>query len=192
MEAGSNQNITRLLLDFSSGTEGAFERLLPLVYEELRRMAQHQLRRERADHTLCTTELVHEAYMKLVDQTRTQWRNRAQFYAVAAQAMRRILVDYARTRNAEKRGGGQRDLLLDEVGELSVTRAEELIVLDEALDRLASFDKRQSRIVECRFFAGLTIEETAEALGISPTTVKQDWSLARAWLFREMKRELAH
>ena len=183
--------ITRLLLDFSNGDREAMDRLLPLVYQELRRIARQHLRREYENDVLCTTELVHEAYMKLVDQTRTQWRDRAHFYAVSAQAMRRILVDHARARKADKRGGGQVHLLLDDVGELAVSRAEELLVLDEALTRLAAFDERLGRVVECRYFAGLTIEETAAALDVSPSTVKQDWNLAKAWLYREMKRELA-
>ncbi len=184
-------DVTRLLDAFGSGDREAAHALLPYVYEELRRIARGHLRRERSDHTLSTTALVHEAYLRLVDQTHAHWQNRAHFFAVAATAMRRILVDYARARRADKRGGGQVLLSLEEAGELAVTQAEELIALDEALSRLAQHDARQARIVECRYFAGLTIEETAVALGVSPGTVKMGWSMAKAWLFREMTREMA-
>lgn len=182
--------VTRLLDAYGSGDREAMQRLLPYVYDELRAIAQRHLRRERDDHTLSATALVHEVYLRLVDQTRMHWNGRSHFYAVAATAMRRILVDYARARRADKRGGGQMVVSLDEAGELAVSRAEELVLLDEALERLARFDARQARVVECRYFAGLTIEETAEALGVSPTTVKHDWTMAKAWLYREMKREL--
>lgn len=191
MAASSSPEITRLLHDFSGGSRNAFDELVPIVYEELHRLARQYIRHESADATICATELVHEAYMKLVDQQRTRWKDRAHFYAIAAQAMRRILIDQARSRKAGKRGGGQPVLQLDACGDIAIVHAEELIVLDEALSRLAAIDPRQSRVVECRYFAGLTIEETAEVLGISPTTVKQDWSLAKAWLFREMRRELS-
>lgn len=179
-------NITQLLIDWGEGDRKALDALTPLVYDELRAIARRQLRGERADHTLNTTALVHEAYFKLVDQNRVEWQNRAHFYAIASQAMRRILLMYARSRNRQKRGGGQPALPLDEAIVLTESRAEELIELDEALARLETFDERAVRIVECRYFGGLTIEETAGALDISPATVKRDWSTARAWLHMEL------
>ncbi len=182
--------VTRLLDAYGQGDREAMQRLLPYVYDELRAIAQRHLRRERGDHTLNPTALVHEVYFRLVDQTRKGWNDRVHFYAVAATAMRRILVDYARARRAEKRGGGVAPIPLEQAGELSAARADELVLLDDALERLAHFDARQARVVECRYFAGLTIEETAEALGVSPTTVKHDWALAKAWLYRDMKREI--
>lgn len=181
--------VTRLLDAHGSGDPEAIHRLLPYVYDELRGIAHRHLCRERADHTLSATALVHEVYLRLVDQTRMDWNGRSHFYAVAAIAMRRLLVDYARARRAGKRGGGQPIVSLDEAGELAETRADELVLLDEALERLARHDARQARVVECRYFAGLTIEETAHALGVSPTTVKADWAMAKAWLYREMQRE---
>jgi RNA polymerase sigma factor (TIGR02999 family) len=180
------EDITQILQEVSGGNREAPARLMPLVYDELRRLADHYLRRERPDHTLQPTALVHEAYLKLVDQTRVDWQNRAHFFGVAAQLMRRILVDHARRHQAEKRGGFQQKLTLDEAVDYSQTRDVDLVKLDDALTALAKFDARQSRIVELRFFGGLTIEETAEALGISPATVKVDWSMAKAWLRREI------
>jgi RNA polymerase sigma factor (TIGR02999 family) len=178
--------ITDLLLQASSGDGAAMERLFPLVYEELRRVAHRALRRENPGHTLGTTGLVHEAYLRLVDQTRVEWRNRSHFYAIAAQAMRRILVDYARRHRRAKRGGEQRRVTLDE-GTVSLDeRSENLIALDEALDRLAALNPRLSRVVECRFFAGLTAEEIAEATGVTVRTVKRDWAKARGWLYEEL------
>jgi RNA polymerase sigma factor (TIGR02999 family) len=162
---------------------------MPLVYNELRRLADHYLRQERQDHTLQPTALVHEAYLKLIDQTRVDWQNRAHFFGVAAQVMRRILVDHARRHRASKRGGFQQKLTLDEAIDYSQSRDVDLVALDDALNALARLDARQSRIVELRFFGGLTIEETAEALDISPATVKVDWSMAKAWLRREISRE---
>lgn len=170
----------------SGGDRDAPARLMPLVYDELRRLADHYLRHERADHTLQPTALVHEAYLKLIDQTRVDWQNRAHFFGVAAQSMRRILVDHARRHQSEKRGGFRQKLTLDEAVDYSRTRDVDLVKLDDALTALAKFDARQSRIVELRFFGGLTIEETAEAIGISPATVKVDWSMAKAWLRREI------
>ena len=182
--------ITRLLLDFSGGDASARERLLPAIYGELQRIAHGALGREFGGHTLSATELVHEAYLRLVDVRRVAWQDRAHFFAVAARVMRRVLVDWARARRAEKRGGDLAAVTLtDELG--APTRADELVVLDEALDRLAARSARQARVVECRYFAGLSIEETAEVLGVSPTTVKQDWLVARTWLFREMRRDLS-
>lgn len=160
---------------------------MPLVYDELRRLANHYLRQERSDHTLQPTALVHEAYLKLIDQSRVDWQNRAHFFGVAAQSMRRILVDHARSHRASKRGGVQQKLALDEAVDYSQPRDIDLLALDDALNLLAKLDERQSQVVELRFFGGLTIEETAAALGVSPATVKVDWSMAKAWLHREIK-----
>jgi RNA polymerase sigma-70 factor, ECF subfamily len=178
--------ITRLLAELSHGGRDALDQLLPLVYEELQRIAHRRLQNERSDHTLVTTDLVHEAYLKLVGLDHIEWKSRAQFFALAAQAMRRILVDYAVRRKAQKRGGERRKVSLDEVSLPIEQRADELLALDDALQRLAALDERHSRVVECRYFAGMSIEETAEALGVSPATVKRDWTLARAWLHREL------
>ena len=178
-----SETITRLLHDLKGGRREAFDELLPQVYDELRRAAHLQLRGERSDHTLNTTALVHEAYLKLVDQNQADWQNRAHFYAVASKAMRQILVSYARRRNADKRGGGVAPLAFDEAfGVFSDERSEELVALNEALVLLEKINPRYTRIVECRFFGGLTIEETAEALGVAPFTVTRDWRMARAWL----------
>jgi RNA polymerase sigma factor (TIGR02999 family) len=182
------QDVSRLLIAWSNGDEEALEQLMPLVYEELRRLAHRHLGRERAGHTLQTTALVHEAYLRLVDQKEVRWQNRAHFFAVAAQMMRRILVDYARSRRFAKRGGGAQPVSLDEAMVVSNERAADIVALDEALNALAEFDERKSRMVELRFFGGLSIEETAEALRVSPGTVMRDWTLAKAWLQREMRR----
>jgi RNA polymerase sigma factor (TIGR02999 family) len=163
------------------------ERLYALVYEELRRIAHRQLRGERPDHTLGTTGLVHETYLKLIDQTRVEWRDRAHFYRVASWAMRRILVDYARRYGALRRGGGLRRVPLDEESAL-LEREESLLALDEALERLAAVSKRLSQVVECRYFGGLTEAETAEALGVTTRTVQRDWAKARGWLHLELQR----
>ena len=179
--------ITDLLLQLSVGDPSAMDRLFPLVYDELHRMARRALRREHLDHTLGTTGLVHEAYLKLVDQTRVGWRDRAHFFAVAALAMRRILVDYARRHRREKRGGGRRAVSLDESAISLDERAENLMALDEALTRLGALSPRLGRVVECRFFGGLTEEEIAEALGVTTRTVKRDWAKARGWLYQELK-----
>ena len=170
----------------AGGNDSAAERLIPIVYEELKRLARRYMRRERADHTLQTTALVHEAYVKLVAQESVKWQSRSHFFAVAAQIMRRILCDHARRTLRIKRGGSGQILPLDEALVFSPEHSDELLKLDEALDRLAKLDPRQSRIVELRFFAGLTVEETAEFLGISPKTVKRDWAVARAWLHAEV------
>lgn len=180
------QHVTEMLIAWAGGDSKALEALLPVVYDELRRMAARHLRNERSDHTLQPTALVHEAYLRLTDQTRMQWQNRTQFFAVAAQMMRRILVDHARTHLAKKRGAGGIKLCLDETPGLRVERAGDLIALDEALSRLGQLDLRQSQVVELRFFGGLSIDETAEALSLSPATVKREWTLAKAWLRREM------
>ena len=181
-------NVTENLALWKSGDPEALNRLMPLVYRELRRLAASFLRREYRYQTLQTTALVHEAYIRLVDQTHTDWKDRAHFFGVAAQLMRRILVDHARTHQASKRGGGAVAVQLDE----EMARVDEpeadLLALDEALDRLASMDPRQSSIVEMRYFAGLSIRETAEALGISHATVEREWQTAKAWLYNEINR----
>jgi len=185
-----SKQITLMLKEWSSGKQDALDALLPLVYAELHRQASRYLRRERAGHTLQTTALIHEAYLKLIDQRTVNWQNRAHFFGIAAQAMRRILVDYAKTRHRVKRGGIGEDLPLEEAAlVLSGERSIDLVALDEALTRLAVFDERQARIVELRYFSGLSIEETAEVLHISPATVKSDWNLAKAWLRHEITRE---
>jgi len=178
-------DLTELLLASQAGAPGAVDRLMPLVYDELKVLAAGYLRAERADHTLQTTGLVHEAYLKLVDQRRTTWQNRAHFFGIAAQAMRRILVDHARRRRARKRDAGRPITLDDEVAG-SLPDSDEVLAVDEALERLAALDPRQARLVELRYFAGLSIEQTAESLEISPATVKRDWLSAKAWLQREL------
>jgi RNA polymerase sigma factor (TIGR02999 family) len=175
-----------MLLDWSRGDQEALNRLIPIVYGELRLRAARYLRRERPGHTLQTTALIHEAYLRLVEQRQVRWQNRAHFFAIASQLMRRILVDHARQRDAAKRGGPDLRLTLDEAMAVSDGRDVNLLVLDEALTRLAEIDSRQSRVVELRYFSGLSIEETAEVLDVSPATVKLDWSMAKAWLRREM------
>jgi RNA polymerase sigma factor (TIGR02999 family) len=179
--------VTQLLLDWSRGDRAALDRLMPLVYRELRTLAGRTLRHERSGHTLPPTALVHEAYLKLVDQRQVRWHDRAHFFAVAAQIMRRILVDYARRHGAAKRGSGEPRLPLEEAdGAAAAAPVVDWLALDRALDRLGALDARQARIVELRFFGGLTIDETAEVLRVSPATVTNDWSLARGWLYREL------
>jgi RNA polymerase sigma factor (TIGR02999 family) len=180
-------DVTDLLLELSKGKQDAAEKLIPVVYEELKRLARSYMRRERRDHTLQTTALVHEAYLRLVRQKEVRWQGRAHFYGIAAQLMRRILIDHARHRLCQKRGGAQAAVSLDESLVFSPERSAELLRLDEALQRLSILDGRQSKIVELRFFGGLSVEETAEFLGISPKTVKRDWSVAKAWLHSELK-----
>jgi RNA polymerase sigma factor (TIGR02999 family) len=188
-EAPQKGEVTQLLIAWNAGDRAAVERLMPLVYAELRRIAERQFRRERAGHTLQPTAVVHEAYFRLVDQTRVTWKNRGHFFAIAAQAMRRILIDHARAREAEKRGGKETQVSLD-VGIASPEPVDDvdLLALDEALVRLKSLDEPQARIVELRFFGGLSIEETAEAMETSPSSVKREFRSARAWLFRELGR----
>jgi RNA polymerase sigma factor (TIGR02999 family) len=182
-----SESVTDLLALAASGDRSAFDRAFPLVYGELRRLARRQLARERAGHTLTSAALVHEAYLRLADQTRGQWRNRAHFLAVASTAMRRILVDHARRHRAARRGGRVVTIMLDTVDAVAAEDRNELLVnLDEALARLEQFDARQARVVECRFFGGLTEEETAEVLGIGLRTAKRDWAKARSWLFQEL------
>lgn len=187
MPMPSSHDITQLLLAWNEGDQAALERLTPLVYRELRRLARGYMRQERPGHILQTTALINEAYLRLIDWKQVQWRNRAHFFGVAAQLMRRILVDFARARQQDKRGGAMRQVSLDEAAAVSVERAAEFIALDEALDRLAAIDPRRSRMVELRFFGGLSEEETAEALKVSPRTVRREWSLARSWLHRELR-----
>ena len=179
--------ITRWLHEWSLGKENALDALMPIVYAELHRQAASYLRRERVGHTLQATALINEVYLKLIDQRELNWKNRAHFFGIAAQAMRRILVDHARARHRNKRGGNAENLPL-EMAEFAVSEEStvDLIALDEALTRLAQLDERQSRIVELRFFSGLSVEETAEALGISKATVKNEWRTAKAWLFQEL------
>jgi RNA polymerase sigma factor (TIGR02999 family) len=179
-------DVTGLLVAWSNGEEGARNRLIEAVYGQLRQLARARLRREAADHSLSPTALVHEAYLRLVDQQRVKWQNRAHFFAIAARLMRRILVDHARARGAGKRGAGLRVSLAGlEPG--TPPRDLDVLALDAALDRLAAIDPRQGQLVELRFFGGLDIEETAAVLGVSPVTVKRDWALSRAWLFRELR-----
>lgn len=178
---------TEILQRWSAGDPDAPARLMPLVYEELRRLARQYLQQERSGHTLQPTALVHEAYLRLVDQSRVQWRSRAQFFGVAAQLMRRILLDHARAHLAAKRGGQAEHISLDELEISPQTRAADLLALDDALHALAAVDARKSRIVELRFFGGLSIDETAEAIGINSATVRRDWTFAKAWLHREIK-----
>lgn len=188
----TQHEITRLLADWSKGDRQALEKLTPLVYDELRRLAARYLRQERPGHTLQSTALVHEAYMKLVGQNNVRWQNRAHFFGIAAQMIRRILVDYARARRAEKRGSGAGALSLDEAIALPGGKDLDLVALDDALEGLSKIDERQSRLVELRFFTGLTIEETAEVLQMSVATAKRDWVSAKAWLAREIRRQSAH
>lgn len=186
MTVGPRPDVTQLLAQWTDGDPRALDALLPLVYDELRRLARSYLHRERSDHTLQSTALVHEAYLRLVDQN-VSWQNRAHFFGIAGQMMRRILVDHARGRNSAKRGEGVCKVTLDEEAAGSAQRNLDVIALDEALTNLARLDPQQSRIVELRFFAGLSIEDTSEVLKISPATVKRDWAMAKAWLFREMR-----
>ena len=178
--------VTQLLVAWSNGDKAALDRLMPLVYTELRRLARHYMSRERPGHTLQTTALVNEAYLRLVEQEGMRWENRAHFFGIAAHLMRQILVDHARSRQAAKRGGAQVRLSLGEVDRIASRPDVDLIALDEALGRLEAIDPQKSRIVELRYFGGLGIEETAEVIGVSPATVKREWSMARAWLRSEV------
>ena len=188
MGLGSSNPVTELLIRWRGGDRAALEELMPLVYDELRRLARHYLQMERIDHTLQSTALVHEAYLRLAGENAPQWQNRAHFFGIAARLMRQILVEHARGHRAAKRGGGACTLTLDEAVALPHRVDVDLLALDEALKDLAKLDEQQSRIVELRFFAGLTIEDTSEVMGISPATVKRDWTSARAWLYREIDR----
>jgi RNA polymerase sigma factor (TIGR02999 family) len=189
MSAPSSQEITQLLLAWGDGDSEALEKLTPLVYSELHRLARHYMRGERAGHTLQTTELINEAFLKLIDCSKVRWQNRAHFIAVAARLMRRILVDFARNRNYLKRGGGAIRVSLGEAKELADERSADFEALDNALIALAAIDARKSQIVELRFFGGLSVEETAEVIGVSVRTVMREWSLAQAWLYRQLSGE---
>jgi RNA polymerase sigma factor (TIGR02999 family) len=191
MAQPSVEEITRLLVAWGQGDQTALERLMPLVYEELRRLARRHMNRQRPGHTLQTTALVNEAYLRLIDASQVQWQNRAHFFAVSAQLMRRILVDFARSRKSLKRGGEAQQVTLDDSLEVPSERGADLIALDDALNTLGVMNPRQSQIVELRYFGGLSEEEIAEALKISPRTVRRDWSLARAWLYRELSKTAA-
>jgi RNA polymerase sigma factor (TIGR02999 family) len=180
------KNVTQLLLGWGNGDKQALDQLLPVVYDELRRQAARYLRRERVGHTLQTTALIHEAYIRLVDQKKVRWQNRAHFFGIAAQLMRRILVDHARTKKRAKRGGSDVRVSLAESTLMAKSRDLDVIALDQALDRLAQVDEQQAKVVELRFFSGLSVEETAEVLQISTATVKREWSMAKAWLHREI------
>jgi len=186
--ADSPGEISRILSDWNSGNRESADTLLTLVYRELRKIAEQYMKKERAEHTLQPTALVHEAYMRLIDISDIDWQSRAHFFAVSSNVMRNILVDYARARVTEKRGGGAQRISLDDATGLTDEKEVDVLAVDEALKQLSEFDERQSRIIELRFFGGLTIDETAHVLEISPATVKREWVLARTWLFRELKQ----
>jgi RNA polymerase sigma-70 factor (ECF subfamily) len=183
-----SHEVTELLVDWSNGDQTALDKLVPLVYDELRRMAHHYMARESPDHTLQTSALVNDAYLRLIDQKRTNWQNRSQFFGIAAQLMRRILVDHARSHAYAKRGGGAIKIPFDEASVLSPQRAAAVVALDDALNQLATIDPRKCQIVELRYFGGFTVEETATLLEVSDVTVMRDWSLAKAWLRREISK----
>jgi len=183
---GEPQEVTRLLLAWNQGDESALEKLVPQVYQELRRLAKRQMRREHPDHTLQTTALINEAYLRLVDLRNIQWQNRAHFFALCARLMRRILVDSARSRHYAKRGGGAHPVSLDQSLVVSPAHSTDLVAVDDALKALAKVDARKAQVVELRFFGGLTVEETAEVLKVSQETVQRDWKLAKSWLLREL------
>jgi RNA polymerase sigma factor (TIGR02999 family) len=185
----SQQEVTQLLGDWRGGDEGALGKLIPLVQPELHRLAHHYMSRERTGHTLQTTELLDEAYLRLVDNTKPHWQNRTHFIAAAAQLMRRIMVDHARQRQSRKRGGGALQVTLDEAAFVTETRSDQLLALDDALGRLAMLDPRKSQIVELRYFGGLTVEETAEFVKLSLRTVRREWNMAKAWLHRALSGE---
>lgn len=188
MPTTSPEGVTQLLQEWSDGDRQALDKLVPVVYQELRRLAHHYMKRERVGHTLQTTAVVNEAYMRLVNYKRMHWKNRVHFFAVAAQVMRRILVEHARSRKYAKRGGGAQRVSLDDVALVSGERSAEVIAVDDALTELEAWDARKCRIVELRFFGGMSIEETAEALNISSTTVEREWRSAKAWLHRTVKK----
>jgi RNA polymerase sigma factor (TIGR02999 family) len=183
----SQQRVTEFLEKWSQGNQAALAELTPLVYEELRQLAHRQMGGERSDHTLQTTALVNEAYLRLADQTRMNWQNRAHFFAVAARAMRQILVSYARSQRSQKRGGGAVKMDLDEAAIVSPEESKEIIDLHEALERLATLDSRKAHVVELKYFGGLNYDEMAEVLKISPVTVRRDWRFAKAWLYTELR-----
>jgi RNA polymerase sigma-70 factor (ECF subfamily) len=182
----SQQRVTELLVRWSQGDDAALAELTPLVYEELRRLAHRQMSAERSGHTLQTTALVNEAYLRLADQTNSRWQNRAHFFAVAARAMRQILVSYARSQRSQKRGGGTIKIELDEAALVSPEESKEIVDLHEALETLATLDSRKAQVVELKYFGGLNYDEMAEVLKISPVTARRDWKFARAWLYKEL------
>ena len=182
----SQQRVTELLVQWSHGDDAALAELTPLVYEELRRLAHHYMEAQRPNHTLQTTALVNEVYLRLADQTNPRWQNRAHFFAVAARAMRQILVSYARSQQAQKRGGGAVKIELDEAAILSPEQSKEIVELHEALERLAALDSRKAQVVELKYFGGLNYDEMAEVLKISPVTVRRDWRIAKAWLYTQL------
>jgi RNA polymerase sigma factor (TIGR02999 family) len=186
MTQPSTHEVTELLIEWSNGDKAALDKLMPLIHEELRRLAHYYMSHERPGHTLQTSALVNEAYLRLVNREGVHWQNRAHFFAIAAQVMRTILVDHARSHAYAKRGGGAHKIELDEAMIVSRERAAEVVALDDALKELANFDPQQSRVVELRFFGGLTIEETAEVLDLSPATIKREWSTAKAWLYQQV------
>jgi RNA polymerase sigma factor (TIGR02999 family) len=188
MTEAQTHEVTQLLIDWSNGDRAALDKLIPVVEEELRRLAHRYMSRERAGHTLQTTALVNEAFVRLVNRKNVHWQNRAHFFGIAAQLMRTILVDHARSHASAKRGGGANKLELDEAMVVSQQKASEVLALDDALKQLALIDPQQSRIVELRFFGGLTVEETAEVMHLSPATIKREWSTAKAWLYRELAK----
>ena len=186
MTQTDSEQITSLLVEWGNGNQKALENLMPLVYDELRRIARRFMRRQSAGHTFQTTELIHEAYLKLARGEDQNWQNRAHFFGVAARAMRHILVDYARQRSSQKRGGWQEKITLDETAAVSFQRSDDLVMLDDAMRQLAALDERKAQVVELKYFGGLTNEEIAEVLKISPETVKRDWRFSRTWLLREL------
>jgi RNA polymerase sigma-70 factor (ECF subfamily) len=183
------QEVTQLLVDWGNGNQAALDRLMPLVYTELRQLAHRYMRRERPGHTMQTTALIHEAYLRLVDQNQVRWQHQAHFFGIAARLMRQILIEHARSHTRAKRGGGVGTISLDEAAIVSQARATELLALDDALERLATIDPRKSQVVELRFFGGLSVEEAAQVLNIAPNTVLRDWRMAKAWLRREISHE---
>jgi RNA polymerase sigma-70 factor (ECF subfamily) len=189
MPSRSPHQVTQLLLEWSNGSKAALDELIPLVDHELHRLAHHYLRQERPGHTLQTTALVNEAYLKLIDQKHVHWKSRAHFFALCSQLMRRILVDHARKRNYAKRGGGANRITFEEALAVSNERHPDLIAVDEALDRLSAIDGRKSKVVEMRFFGGLSVKEIAEVLKVSPLTVKREWRMAKAWLYHTLNNE---
>lgn len=183
----SSGEVTELLIRWSNGDRAALDRLMPLIYDELHRLAHRYMRREHPGHTLQTTALVNEVYLRLVDQTKVQWHNRAHFFGIAANLMRQILIQHARRRHAAKRGGARPSVSLEDAVGLSEEPVVDLVALDQALTRLDALDPQKSRIVELRFFGGLTVDETAEVLGLSPRTVKREWRVAKAWLYNQLR-----
>jgi len=192
MDGKSSQEITLLLQAWRGGDQGALERLMPLVYSELHRIAHRYMLRERAGHMLQTTAVVNEAYLRLIDARQVEWKDRAHFFAISANLMRRILVEFARSRGRNKRGGDVRRVELDEALVVSPQRGTDLVALDDALTALGEIDERKAKVIELRFFGGLSVEETAEVLNVSPDTIMRDWRLAKVWLWREMKHAADH